>query len=309
MTSIRKAVENYLAMRRALGFKLRFQGTALIQFVAFLEKEKALFITADLALRWAKQSPDADPAQWAKRLSFVRGFARYWSASDPRTEIPPKGLLPHSYKRKAPHFYTDEEIEQLLKAARHLPPSTPLQRWTYPTLFGLMAVTGMRVSEALALQQNDVDLNVGLLTIRLTKFNKSRLIPIHPSTCEALRQFARQRNHIHTPRSDAPFFVSRKGTALPDYMAQRTFAKLSRQIGLRKPSDRFGPRLHALRHSFAIKTLMDWYRSGVDVERRLPVLSTYLGHANVTGTYWYLTAVPELLTLTVTRLEKRLGDL
>lgn len=309
MTSIRKAVENYLAMRRALGFKLRIQGAALNQFVAFLEKEKAFFITAGLALRWAKQSPDVNPAQWAKRLSFVRGFARYWSATDPRTEIPPKGLLPHRYKRTAPHFYTDEEIERLLEAARHLPPSTPLRRWTYPTLFGLMAVTGMRVSEALALQQNDVDLNAGILTIRLTKFNKSRLIPIHPSTCEALRRYARQRDRIYTPRADTPFFVSRKGTALPDYMAQRTFAKLSLQIGLRKTSDRFGPRLHALRHRFAIKTLMDWYRSGVDVERQLPVLSTYLGHANVTGTYWYLTAVPELLTLTVTRLEKRLEDL
>ncbi len=309
MITIRKAVENYLAMRRALGFKLVDQGAVLCQFVVFLEKEKAPFITTALALRWATQPFGVEPAWWANRLSFIRGFARYWSATDPRTEIPPMGLLPFRNKRAVPYLYTDEEIKRLLEAARYLPPFTALRRWTFPTLFGLLAVTGMRVSEAITLQRDDVDLSAGLLTIRLTKFNKSRLVPIHPSTCEALRQYARHRDRIYTPRAGSPFFMSHKGTALTDCNVRWTFVKLSRQIGLRKPSDRFGPRLHDFRHRFAIKTLIDWYRSGVDVERRLPVLSTFLGHAHVTDTYWYLSSVPELLALTVSRLEKRWEDL
>lgn len=305
MISLRKSIENYLAMRRSLGYKLRLQAAALTHFVSFLEKEETTYITTDLALRWAKQSTDVDPATWATRLSYVRSFTRYRSATDPRTEIPPIGLLPHSYKRSTPYFYTDEEIQRLLEAARHLPPSTTLRRWTYPTLFGLMVVTGLRVSEAIALQCNDVDLNAGLLTIRFTKFKKSRLVPIHLSTCEALKRYACQRDRIHSRGVASPFFISEKGTSLTDCTVRWTFVKLSRQIGIRKPSDSFGPRLHDLRHRFAINTLIDWYRSHVDVEQRLPLLSTYLGHTHVTDTYWYLSAVPELLSLAANRLQKR----
>lgn len=305
MISLRKAVHEYLTMRRSLGFKLRDMGYNLRHFVSFMEQRRASIITTKLALHWAKQPQNVQPAQWAARLSFVRSFARHWSATEPRTEIPPLGLLPHRYKRTTPYIYSDEEIRRLLNAAKNLPPPTDLRRWTYHGLFGLMAVTGLRISEALALNRDDVDLKQGLLTIRLTKFSKSRLVPIHPSTVKTLQQYAHQRDCLH-PRPPSPrFFISNRGTPLTDCMARWTFVKLSRQIGLRKISDSFGPRLHDLRHRFAVTTLLNWYRRGVDVEQRLPLLSTYLGHAHVTDTYWYLSAIPELLALTRDRLEKR----
>lgn len=301
MISLRNAVKNYLAMRRALGYALRDREHPLGQFVSFMEQEKASTITSDLALRWAKQPCNVHPSWWAKRLSFIRGFARYQSAFDPRTELPPQRLLP-GYQRKTPYIYSDEDIRRLLKAARRLPPQG-LQRQTYPTVFGLLAVTGLRISEALALQRSDVDLNAGLLTIRLTKFKKSRLVPIHPSTCKALLGYARRRDAVH-PETPA-FFVSADGRPLTYWTVRSILIQLLCRIGLRKPGDRSGPCLHGLRHRFAIQTLLRWYRSGVDVERRLPMLSTYLGHACVTDTYWYLSAVPELLALTSNRLEKR----
>jgi integrase/recombinase XerD len=305
MICLRKAVENYLTIRRSLGFKLRDMGYNLHHFVSFMEKLDASVITVDLALRWAQQPQGVQPAQWASRLSFVRSFARYWSAIDPRTEIPPMGLLPYRPQRAKPYIYSDEEVEQLLKAAKNLAPLTDLRPWTYYTLFGLMAVTGMRISEIIHLERGNVDFDQKFLTISLTKFNKSRLIPLHPSTLENLKQYLRRRDQFH-PRSTASrFFLSNKGMPLTDCIVRWTFIKISRQIGLRKVGDNSGPRIHDLRHRFAVTTLLNWYRTGVDVEQRLPVLSTYLGHAHVTDTYWYLSAIPELLALTKDRLEKR----
>lgn len=305
MTCFRKAVENYLTMRRSLGFKLRDMGYNLHHFVSFMEQQGASIITVDLALRWAQQPQGVLPAQWASRLSFVRSFARYWSAIDPRTEIPPMGLLPYRTQRAKPYIYSEEEVEQLLKAAKNLAPLTGLRPWTYYTLFGLMAVTGMRISEIINLERGNVDFDQQFLTIRLTKFSKSRLIPLHPSTVENLKQYLKRRDQLH-PRSTAThFFLSNKGIPLTDCIVRWTFIKISRQIGLRKVGDSRGPRIHDLRHRFAVTTLLNWYRTGVDVEQRLPVLSTYLGHAHVTDTYWYLSAIPELLALTKDRLEKR----
>jgi len=305
MISLRKAVENYLTMRRSLGFKLRDMGYNLRHFVSFMEQQRASIITTELALRWAQQPQDVHPAQWAARLSFVRSFARYWSATDPRTEIPPTGLLPYRTKRATPYIYSNDEVQQLLKAARNLPPSTGLRPWTYYSLFGLMAVTGMRISEVIRLDHADVDLKQGLLTVRLTKFSKSRLIPLHPSTVKKLKRYLHRRDELYPRHLTARFFLSNQGTPLTDCMVRWTFVKLSRQIGLRKVGDSFGPRLHDLRHRFAVTTLLHWYQTGLDVEQRLPVLSTYLGHAHVTDTYWYLSAIPELLALTKDRLEKR----
>jgi integrase/recombinase XerD len=305
MTCLRKAVQNYLTMRRSLGFKLRDMGYNLHHFVSFMEQQGASIITVDLALRWAQQPQGVQPAHWATRLSFVRSFARYWSAIDPRTEIPPMGLLPYRAKRATPYIYSDEEIEQLLSAAKNLPPLASLRPWTYYTLFGLMAVTGMRISEIIRLERSDVDLDQKILTVRLTKFSKSRLIPLHASTVKNLKQYLRRCDQLHS-RSTAPrFFLSKQGIPLTDCMVRWTFIKISRQIGLRKVGDNSGPRIHDLRHRFAVTTLLNWYRTGVDVEQRLPVLSTYLGHAHVTDTYWYLSAIPELLALTKDRLEKR----
>jgi integrase/recombinase XerD len=305
MISLRKAVENYLTMRRSLGFKLRDMGYNLRHFVSFMEQQRASIITTELALRWAQLPQDVHPAQWAARLSFVRSFARYWSATDPRTEIPPTGLLPYRTKRATPYIYSNDEIQQILNAARNLPPSTGLRPWTYYSLFGLMAVTGMRISEVIRLDHADVDLKQGLLTVRLTKFSKSRLIPLHPSTVKKLKRYLHRRDELYPRHLTARFFLSNQGTPLTDCMVRWTFVKLSRQIGLRKVGDSFGPRLHDLRHRFAVTTLLHWYRTGLDVEQRLPVLSTYLGHAHVTDTYWYLSAIPELLALTKDRLEKR----
>ena len=305
MISLRKAVENYLTMRRSLGFKLRDMGYNLRHFVSFMEQQRASIITTELALRWAQQPQDVQPALWAARLSFVRSFARYWSATDPRTEIPPMGLLPYRTKRATPYIYSNDEIQHLLKAARNLPPSTGLRPWTYYSLFGLMAVTGMRISEVIRLDHADVDLKQGLLAVRLTKFSKSRLIPLHPSTVKKLKRYLHRRDELYPRPLTARFFLSNQGTPLTDCMVRWTFVKLSRQIGLRKVGDSYGPRLHDLRHRFAVTTLLHWYRTGVDVEQRLPVLSTFLGHAHVTDTYWYLSAIPELLAVTKDRLEKR----
>ena len=305
MNLLRKAVKDYLVMRRSLGFKLRDMGYNLQHFVSFMEQQHAPIITTALALRWATKPQKVQPAQWAVRLSFVRSFARYWSATDPRTEIPPLTLLPFRYQRSRPHIYCDNEIQQLLKAANNLPPLRGLRRWTYHCLFGLMAVTGLRISEAIRLDREDVDLKQALLTIRLTKFGKSRLVPIHSSTVTKLKQYTHQRDKLYPRPSTSRFFLSNQGTPLTDCMVRHTFVKLSPQMGFRKASDSFGPRLHDLRHRFAVTSLLHWYRTGVDVEQRLPVLSTYLGHAHVTDTYWYLSAIPELLALTKDRLEKR----
>lgn len=305
MSCLRKAVENYLAMRRSLGFKLLDMGYNLHHFVSFMEQQGACIITTELALRWAQQPKDVQPAHWAVRLSYVRSFARHLSAIDARTEIPPMGLLPYRYKRATPYIYSDKQIEQVLKAAKSLPPSTGLRPWTYYTLFGLMAVTGMRISEVIRLDRGDVDLKKKLLTVRLTKFSKSRLIALHSSTVKKLKQYLHRRDQLFPRSCAARFFLSNQGTTLTDCMVRWTFVKLSRQIGLRKAADRFGPRLHDLRHRFAVTTLVHWYQTGVDVEQRLPVLSTYLGHTHVADTYWYLSAIPELFALTKNRLEKR----
>ncbi len=305
MIPLRQAVEDYLTMRRSLGFKLRDMGNNLHHFVSFMEQQGTSLITSELALHWAMQPQGVQPALWAARLSFVRSFARYWSATEPRTEIPPMGLLPYRYKRTTPYIYSDDEIRQILNRAKCLPPTTGLRPWTYYTLFGLMAVTGMRISELIRLDYGDVDLDQQLLTIRLTKFSKSRLIPLHPSTVKKLILYRDRRDQLF-PRPAIPrFFLSNQGNPLTDCMVRWTFIRLSRQIGLRRPGDSFGPRIHDFRHRFAVTTLLHWYQNGVDVEQRLPALSAYLGHAHVTDTYWYLSAIPELLAVTKDRLEKR----
>jgi integrase len=305
MSPLRKALKDYLALRRSLGFKLVSAGAALHKFVDFLEQERASHVTSELALRWAGQSPDVHPAVGGQRLGFVRGFARYRSATDPRTEVPPLGLFPGRFPRCVPYLYRDDEVRLLVAAAKALPSSVGLRPWTYSTLLGLLSVTGLRVSEAIGLQRGDVDIPQCLLRIRHAKFGKERFVPLHRTTTRVLRRYAEQRDAIHPFPNSAAFFLSDQGRPIADCMVRWTFIRLSRQIGLRKPTASSGPRLHDFRHRFAVRTLLEWYRSGVDVERRLPVLSTFLGHGHVEDTYWYLSAVPELLALTADRLEKR----
>jgi integrase len=271
--------------------------------VSFLERQAASHITTQLALRWAQQPAGTLPAHWATRLRMVRLFAKHWSATDPRTEIPPLGLLPHRYRRKPPHIYTDDEVDRLIRAAKGLHTSRGLRAPTYSTLLALLVVTGMRAGEVVNLDRDDVDLAGGVLTIRRTKFGKSRLIPVHPSTQRALRLYADRRDRIYPRPATPSFFLSEQGRRLTWWILRWTFVKLSHQCGVRADGDRRGPRLHDFRHTFAVRTILGWYRAGANVEQRIPELSTYLGHVHATDTYWYLSAVPELLALAAARLE------
>lgn len=305
MKALREAVRDYLLLRRGLGFKLRLAGPALMDFVSFLEREGASHITNELSVRWAMQRRECQPSLWAGRLGFVRGFARHHQATDPRTEIPPGALLPYRPGRARPYLYSKQEIKRLLAATATLLPATSLRAETYRCLFGLLAVTGLRISEAINLELQDVDLCHGVLRVRGAKFGKSRLVPLHPSTQRALARYARRRDQFLGSSNPPRFLVNDRGRCLESSNVRRIFYRLSRQIGLRGRTDRHGPRLHDFRHRFAVETLVQWYRSGQDVERRLPVLSTYLGHAHITDTYWYLTAFPELMGLATRRLEQR----
>ncbi len=306
MNPLAQALEDYLALRRSLGFKLRDAGKYLLKFVTFLEDRGAAHITIPLALEWAQQDVSAQLSTCAQRLGYVRSFARHCSASDPQTEIPPRELLPYRPHRARPYLYSDEEIERLLRGAQDLQPVDGLRPWTFYCLLGLLSVAGLRIGEAIRLQLEDVDLQAGLLTIRGTKFGKSRLVPIPPSTQAVLTQYQARRERFAAEHpASSYFFITRRGNHLDIGEIHRTFYKRSRQTGLRGETASQGPRLHDFRHRFAVQTLLQWYRSGADVERRLPVLSTYLGHVHVADTYGYLSVCPELMGQAVARLEHR----
>jgi len=307
MSKLREACKEYLQLRRNLGCKLRGVDSVLRSFVDFAERENASFITTDLALRWAQQPSHVQPATWASRLRMVRQFAIWLSASERRTEVPPVGLLPYRYDRKRPYIYSDVEIAKLVQTARQLPSPTGLKGRTYSTIFGLLSVTGMRISEALAFDREDVNLDEGILRIRRTKFGKSRLVAVHESTRQILADYARARDRVVRRPGTAAFFVSEQGRRVTPWASRDNFVKVSRAIGLRSATEvrrhGHGPRLHDLRHRFAVCTLLNWYRAGIDVDREIPKLATYLGHVHVNDTYWYLEAVPELLELATRRLD------
>ena len=310
MIDYRAAVADYLATRRAMGYKLAYQGQMLAQFAVYLDTAGAEHLTVRHAAEWAKQPSGAARSWWAVRLSTVRAFARYLSAFDKATEIPPAGLIPAQSHRVVPYIFAADDVTKLLAAAGRLP--TEHRADTFQTLIGLVAVTGMREGEAVRLDRDDVDLEQGLLTIRNSKFGKSRQLPVHPSTVLALTGYA-QRRDARRPRPDgrpnrhmvssASFFTSTTGTRLLRDNVSTVFPRLVREAGLDRSGCRRAPRLHDLRHSFAVHTLINWYQQGVDVEQRLPLLSTYLGHVAPKSTYWYLSAVPELLAVVADRID------
>ena len=312
MNTLRQAVQEYLTLRRGLGFKLHDAGKGLLDFVTFMEQHRASYITQALALDWAQQPVKTQPAHWAQRLSFVRGFARHRSATDPRTEIPAQGLLPFQPKRARPYLYSDDEIRRLLRAALDMPcrfERSALRPRAFHCLFGLLSVSGMRLGEARNLELDDVDLAAAVLTIRSTKFGKSRLVPLHASTCEVLTDYiARRKRHWEDRPVSSALFVSNRGNRLDVGEIHRTFYALSRKIGLRGTSDSHGPRLHDMRHVFATNTLVHWYQCDQEPERLLPILSAYLGHVHVEDTQWYLSGSPELMREAMRRLEKRWED-
>jgi integrase/recombinase XerD len=313
MNTLRHAVHDYLGMRRRLGFTLREAGKSLLEFASFMEQQRARVITLPLALAWATQRSDGRPDAWAaQRLSAVRLFARYRSATDPRTEIPPAGLLPYRPQRARPYLYSDAEIAQLLQATLRMPLSPRHRRrcallpWVYYCLFGLLSVSGLRLHEARNLELHDVDLQAGMLTIRRAKFGKDRLVPVHASTCTVLADYlARRQRHWAGRPVSSYVFVSSWGNRLDSGAIHRTFYAVSRRIGLRGAADRHGPRLHDLRHRFATTTLIHWYRAHQDPERRLPLLSAFLGHVHIADTQWYLSGSPELMREAMVRLEQR----
>jgi len=305
MKTLGSHLKDYITLRRQLGFKFYVEGSYLRSFVRFARKQKARFIHTKLALRWATLPANITQKQRARRLGVVRGFAEYLRMLEPRTEVPAQKLIPFRVQRPEPYLYSDKQILLLLSAARQIDPKHEIKGLTLCVLLGLLAVTGMRVGEALALSLDNIDLTEALLTIRWAKGNKSRLIPLDPSTVQTLQQYGRLRDKIYPQSVSRNFFVWEGGRPLRYQVAWEWFREAARQAGLRKlGGGRGGPRIHDLRHCFAVRTLVNWYRSDADVDARLPELATFLGHVHASDTYWYISAVPELLALATRRWER-----
>lgn len=304
-SSMLNAVNAYLADRRQLGYELYIEGEELRRFAQYTDAIGHQGpITTELAVQWAKLPVHADPLYWARRLDMVRRLAKHLAMSEPNTEIPPKGLLGPSYRRPAPHIYSPYEIKALLQEAVRLGPPGGLRPQTYHTLFGLLACTGLRISEALRLTRSDVDLRNGILTVTQTKFHKSRLVPLHATTVKILRAYARRRDQ-YLPRTTATsFFLTEKGTPLKYHKTLLTFLQIRESLGWAEHPN--PPRIHDLRHTFAVRTLLRWYEEGTPIGNKIVSLSTYLGHVKVSDTYWYLSAVPELLAAAASRFEMSL---
>jgi integrase len=305
MTPLRNALADYLGVRRALGYKLRRPEKLLDQFLAHLEELGEERVTVSAALTWATLPKDGNPSWWTLRLSAVRGFSVHLNAIAPQNETIPVGLLPWKKCRATPYLYSAEEIDALIVAAGIL--RNPHRTATYRTLVGLLAVTGMRVGEAIGLDREDVDLSTGVVVVRDGKFGKDRALPLRPSTVKALHEYVRRHDRPRPKASTSALLVSSAGTRLLYGNVQHTFRKLVSRAGLEPRSSRCRPRIHDLRHSFAVQTILDGYRHDGDTQSRLALLSTYLGHVDPGKTYWYLSAAPELMELAGHRLEHHLA--
>lgn len=301
MKTLRRALADYLKVRRSLGFKLKAAGELLPGFLTHLERAGSPIITTSLAVEWATLPQDVHPAWWTSRLVAVRGFAKYLQTIEPRHDVPPLELLSHRRTRAAPYIYEPAEITALLDAAMTL--RNELRATTYRTFLGLLAVSGLRTGEAIALDDDDVDLRRGVLVIRRTKFGKTREVPVHRTTIQALIGYLGDRNRLAPRRLSPSFFVSTATSRLIYQNVHETFLRLVYLAGLadRRPRR---PRIHDLRHTFAVRTVLAWHRAGENVEAKLSTLATYLGHIGPSSTYWYLTAIPELLESAAARLER-----
>lgn len=303
MSDLMQKVDGYLALRRALGAKMHSARFFLSSFVNFMNSRDELFITTPLAVEWATLPTNVCSAYHALRFRSVRQFAGYLHASDPRHEAPPSWLVPGRARRVTPYLFTKTELKTLLGSARALASPRGLLGATHSTVLGMLAATGMRVGEVTSLQDGDVNFTEGTLTIKKTKFGKSRMVPLHQTTVDVIGDYIRRRDTLVRPKRCEALFVSERGARLKAWGVRRMFYKLVKRMGIpTSPNGRL-PRLHDLRHRFAIETLLGWYRRDVDAERHLPDLATYLGHAHTTETYWYLRAVPELLSLAARRLK------
>jgi integrase/recombinase XerD len=310
MSTLATDLDRYLAIRRSLGYDLATAERVLRRFIGFARARKARHITTNLFLAWQAEFGQANQQTWFARLGMVRQFALWLNGIDPRNEVPPKALIPGRYCRAALYIYSEQEIARIVAEAARLPSPNGIRPLTFATLFGLIAATGLRVSEALALDIEDVDLECGVLTVRRSKSGKVRIVPLASSVTDRLAAYARERDRLlgRTPKS---FFVSDVGNRPDDCSARYNFANVCQRIGLRSPQ-KFnrhgrGPRIHDLRHTFAARTMVDWYRSGKDPEREMIKLSTYLGHSEPEHTYWYIEAIPELLELAAQRSARALS--
>lgn len=298
-------VDDYLALRRGLGFTLETPRWMLLDFARYADRVGHQGpLTSDLAVRWALSSRSSDPAQAARRLSAVRQFARHRALLDPATEVPPVGLLGRVPRRKQPHIYSDAELAALLRQASLLLPRGGLRPSTYVAFFSLLASTGLRLSEACRLAPGDVDLRAGVLTVREGKFRKARLVPLHPTATQALTRYAAHRDACLDASRSGCFFRTERAPALMPQAVEKTFSRLRQRLGWTAQGRARRPRIHDLRHTFAVRRLLRWYEEGADLDRKLLALSTYLGHAKVSDTYWYLSGVPELLAITSQRFER-----
>jgi integrase/recombinase XerD len=301
---LREALEDYLALRRALGFKLAAPARLLGQFISYLEARGTSTITITDALEWAVLPAGTSPAWQAIRLSAIRGLAAYLHGTDPSVQVPPAGLIRRGNDRATPCLYSDAEISAIIAAAAGLRPR--FRAATYQALISLLAVSGIRIGEALALDRGDLDSGQGMLIVRDAKFGKTRLIPLHPSTSAALTRYAALRDERHPRPASRAMFLSTAGTRLLHSNVGLTFTQLAGQAGLTRRSASCRPRIHDVRHSFAVATVLGWYRDGADIAAMMPRLSTYLGHTDPKHTYWYLSAAPELMALAGDRLHAHL---
>lgn len=301
VTRLEESLADYLRLRRSLGHELADPGRLLPRFVAFLDSQGLSTVTVAAAVEWAT-TPTTDPRSsvGARRMTAVRGFARYLAGIDPATEVPPHGLLPQPTRWQRPFIYSPADIESIMNRAASFTPR--LRSATYVTLIGLLAATGLRIGEAITLDRADIDWTAGVLLIRESKFGKSRLVPVTTTTLQALADYADLRDQIQQRRRPPSFFVSRTRQRLCYAVVSQTFRRVVDDLGIGSDAPR-RPRPHDLRHTFAVATLLSWYRSGVDVQAKIPALSTYLGHREPGSTYWYLSAVPELLACAATQRE------
>jgi integrase/recombinase XerD len=303
MSGLQAHVDDYLRLRRALGFKLKEEERLLGQLVGYLEAAGAETVSSELAIGWARLPAGVHPNHWAKRLRIARAFAGYLQTIAPTTEIPPPDVFPTRRQRATPYLFSQQDICRLLGEARQL--RHPLRAASYEALFGLLAVSGMRIGEAIALGREDVDLEAGLVTIHKAKHDRVRLVPLHPTATEALRRYASERDRLCPTTRSRAFFLSSAGTPVLAVGLRAAFREITARIGVRTQA--VHPRIHDLRHRFAVQTLIDWQRSGVNIDEHITTLSTYLGHVSPADTYWYLSASPELMALAADRLAERFG--
>lgn len=304
--SLTQHVQRYLSVRRSLGYDLSTSGRVLTKFASFMDTHNEPYVTAELFLQWKQAFGAASQSTWAHRLSMVRQFAFWLHSLDTAHQVPPQSLLPSRYRRKPPYIYSEDDIRRIVREAAQLPSQNGLRAITYPAFFGLVSVTGLRISEAIALRVGDVDLENGIINVRQGKNGRQRLLPLTECTNTYLNEYARKRDRLLAHPVDA-FFVSDEGLPLTDCAVRYNFAKVCQRLGLRA-AQRFhrhgvGPRVHDLRHTFAVRVLINWYKQGNDIQAEMLKLVNYLGHQNLAHTYWYLEAVPELLALASRRVE------